>query len=98
MKYIIMVHSTEESNLLDANLSRLGTFEKRVENDFGVIVYLYDSKNEAEKALVLSFVPVKHYIRFTRSNFGKSFGFANGPEITTAENGAIYATMMEAKG
>lgn len=98
MKYIIMVHPTEESNLLDANLSRLGMFEKRVENEFGVIVYLYDSKSEAEKALVLSFVPMKHYIRFTRSNFGKSFGFANGSEIITAENGALYATMMEAKG
>ena len=98
MKYIIMVHPSEESNLLDANLSKLGTSIKRVENEFGVIVYLYDSKNEAEKALVLSFVPMKHYIRFTRSYLGKSFGFANGPEITTAENGAIYATMMQAKG
>ena len=97
MKYIIMLHPTEKMNLLDANLSKIGMFEKRVEK-FGVIVYLYDSKMEAEKALVLSFVPMKHYIRFTRSNFGKSFGFANGPEITTAENGAIYATMMEAKG
>ena len=93
-----MVHPSEESNLLDANLSKLGTSIKRVENEFGVIVYLYDSKNEAEKALVLSFVPMKHYIRFTRSYLGKSFGFANGPEITTAENGAIYATMMQAKG
>ena len=92
-----MLHPTEKMNLLDANLSKIGMFEKRVEK-FGVIVYLYDSKMEAEKALVLSFVPMKHYIRCTRSNFGKSFGFANGPEITTAENGAIYATMMEAKG
>ena len=98
MKYIVMVHPSEESNLLDANLSKLGMFEKRVENEFGVIVYLYDSKNEAEKALVLSFVPTKHYIRFTRSYLGKSFGFSDGPEITTAENGAIYATMMQAKG
>ena len=98
MKYIIMVHPSEESNLLDANLSKIGMFEKRVENEFGVIVYLYDSKNEAEKALVLSFVPTKHYIRFTRSYLGKSIGFTNGPEITTAENGAIYATMMQAKG
>ena len=98
MKYIIMVHPSEESNLLDANLSKIGMFEKRVENEFGVIVYLYDSKMEAEKALVLSFVPTKHYIRFTRSYLGKSFGFANGPEITSAENGAIYATMMQAKG
>ena len=98
MKYIIMVHPSEESNLLDANLSKLGTSIKRVENEFGVIVYLYDSKNEAEKALVLSFVPMKHYIRFTRSYLGKSFGFANGPEITTAENGTVYATMMQAKG
>ena len=93
-----MLHPTEKTNLLDANLSKLGMFEKRVKNEFGFIVYLYDTKMEAEKALVLSFVPVKHYIRFTRSNFGKSFGFANGPEITSAENGAIYATMMEAKG
>ena len=98
MKYIVMVHPSEESNLLDANLSKLGMFEKRVENEFGVIVYLYDSKNEAAKALVLSFVPTKHYIRFTRSYLGKSFGFSDGPEITTAENGAIYATMMQAKG
>lgn len=98
MKYAIMLQPTEKANLLDANLSRIGMFEKRVENEFGVIVYLYGSKREAEKALVLSFVPVKHYIRFTRSNFGKNFGFANGPEFTTAENGAIYATMMEAKG
>ena len=97
MKYIIMVHPSEESNLLDANLSKLGTSIKRVENEFGVIVYLYDSKNEAEKALVLSFVPTKHYIRFTRSYLGKSFGFSDGPEITTAENGAIYATMMQAR-
>ena len=93
-----MLHPTEETNLLDANLSRLGMFEKRVENEFGFIVYLYGSKNEAEKALVLSFVPMKHYIRFTRSYLGKSFGFANGPEITSAENGALYATMMQAKG
>lgn len=98
MKYIIMLHPTEKINLLDANLSKLGKFEKRVENEFGVIVYLYDSKMEAEKALVLSFVPMKHYIRFTRSNFGSGFGFVDGPEITTAENGAIYATMMQAKG
>ena len=97
MKYIIMVHPSEESNLLDANLSKLGTSIKRVENEFGVIVYLYDSKNEAEKALVLSFVPTKHYIKFTRSNFGSSFGFSNGPEFTTAENGTVYATMMQAR-
>ena len=98
MKYAIMLQPTEKANLLDANLSRIGMFSKRLENEFGFIVYLYDSKSEAEKALVLSFVPMKHYIRFTRSNFGKSFGFANGSEIITAENGAIYATMMQAKG
>ena len=97
MKYIIMLHPTDKINLLDANLSKLGTSIKRVENEFGVIVYLYDSKNEAEKALVLSFVHTKHYIRFTRSNFGKSFGFSNGPEFTTAENGTVYATMMQAR-
>lgn len=92
-----MLHPTEKIGLLDANLSKLGMFKKRVENEFGVIVYLYESKMEAEKALVLSFVPTNHYIRFTRSYLGKTFGFANGPEITTAENGAIYATMMQAR-
>lgn len=98
MKYAIMLQPTEKTNLLDANLSRIGMFSKRIENEFGFIVYLYDSKMEAEKALVLSFVPLKQYIRFTRSHFGSSFGFSSGPEFTTAENGAIYATMMEAKG
>ena len=97
MEYIIMLHPTDKTDILDANLSKLGMYTKRVENEVCGIVYLYESKKDAERALVLSFVPIKHYIRFTRSNFGTSFGYLNGPEFTTAENGAIYATMMEAK-
>ena len=87
---VLIYRNNTYSGMMDEKISSMGTYAKRVakeEEEYIPVVYLFDSMEEAEKALVCSLVGIKCYIRFERHDSGE----------IVARSGCVFASAMPAR-